>query len=246
MHVVYEYAAQGEQPALKLSWYQGADKPEPWTQGEIPKWDSGVLFVGSKGMLLSDYERHLLLPEDQFKNFKRPARFIPPSPGHHAQWIEACLEFSESAAEQTLNLAFSLFPVESVCIHVLQRGMSEIGERWYENRASVQQEHFASGLAMRRLDALLSAAPAPTRRETVVVGCPSDEWHALTPLLLSLLLRRRGLNVIYLGADVPSEQFSNTVQDLKANLVHHLGNNRIHFPRHNGRSRLHRRQVNLL
>src|SRR5687768_7026956 len=61
-------------------------------------------------------------------------------------WVEACLQFSESIAEQALNHAFSLFPVEAVCIEVLQKGMSEIGERWYENRASVQQEHFASSL----------------------------------------------------------------------------------------------------
>jgi len=68
-----------------------------------------------------------------------------------AQWVQACMEFSESTAEQTLNQAFSMFPVEAVCLEVLQRGMSEIGEHWYQNRASVQQEHFASALAMRRL-----------------------------------------------------------------------------------------------
>jgi methylmalonyl-CoA mutase cobalamin-binding subunit len=109
--------------------------------------------------------------------------------------------------------------VEAVCLEVLQRGMSEIGERWYKNRATVQQEHFASGLAMRRLDALLSASPAPTRNQTVLVGCPPDEWHTFTPLLLALLLRRRGLNVIYLGANVPSEQFAATVQGLQADLI---------------------------
>jgi hypothetical protein len=129
------------------------------------------------------------------------------------------MDFSETAAEQTLNQAFSMFPVEAVCLEVLQKGMSEIGERWYKNRATVQQEHFASGLAMRRLDALLSASPSPTRNQTIVVGCPADEWHTFTPLLLSLLLRRRGLNVIYLGANVPTEQFSTTVQNLKADLV---------------------------
>lgn len=136
-----------------------------------------------------------------------------------AQWIESCLNFSESSAEQTLNQAFAMFPVEAVCLEVLQRGMSEIGERWYENQASVQQEHFASALAMRRLDALLSAAPAPTRNQTVLVGCPPDEWHTFTPLLLALLLRRRGLNVIYLGASVPAARFSSTVKDIGANLV---------------------------
>jgi len=136
-----------------------------------------------------------------------------------AKWIQACMDYNESAAEQVLNQAFSMFPMEVVCMEVLQKGMSEIGSLWYGNQASVQQEHFASSLAMRRLDALLSAAPAPTQNKTVLVGCPPDEWHTFTPLLLSLLLRRRGLNVIYLGANVPAERFTDTVKDAKADLV---------------------------
>src|SRR4029079_5632396 len=100
-----------------------------------------------------------------------------------ARWIEACLNFSESTSEQVLNQAFSMFPVEVVCIEILQKGMSEIGNLWYENRASVQQEHFASSLAIRRLDALLASSPAPTRPQTVLMGCPAEEWHTFTPLL---------------------------------------------------------------
>jgi hypothetical protein len=41
-------------------------------------------------MLLSDYGKHLLLPEDKFKDFKRPEPFIPQSIGHHQEWIHAC------------------------------------------------------------------------------------------------------------------------------------------------------------
>ncbi|HEX6271119.1 MAG TPA: B12-binding domain-containing protein [Anaerolineales bacterium] len=136
-----------------------------------------------------------------------------------AGWVEACLNFSEAKAEQILNQAFSLSPVEVVCTEVLQKGMSEIGDLWYENRASVQQEHFASGLAMRRLDALLSASPSPTRNQTLIVGCPPGEWHTFTSLLLSLLLRRRGLNVLYLGANVPVSQFTDAVRNARTSLV---------------------------
>jgi hypothetical protein len=53
----------------------------------------------------------------------------------------------------------------------------------------------------------------------VLVGCSPNEWHTFTPLLLSLLLRRRGLNVIYLGANVPSDRFKETVTAAHANLV---------------------------
>ncbi len=90
MHVRYEYAADGDQPEVAVSWYQGTHKPDLLTSGKIPAWDSGVLFVGDKGMLLSDYGRHLLLPEDKFQDFKRPDPFIPASRGHHEEWLHAC------------------------------------------------------------------------------------------------------------------------------------------------------------
>ncbi|HEY3311823.1 MAG TPA: B12-binding domain-containing protein [Anaerolineales bacterium] len=136
-----------------------------------------------------------------------------------AQWINACLNFKEATAEQILNQAFSIYPVEAVCMEVLQNGLSEFGGLWYTNKASVQQEHFASALALRRLDSLISASPAPTRDQTIVVACSPNEWHTFPPLLLSLLLRRRGLNVIHLGANVPAEHLQETVTAVHANLV---------------------------
>jgi DNA-binding transcriptional MerR regulator len=148
-----------------------------------------------------------------------PVLSSAPIDAMRAQWLTASLNFNETEAEQVLNQAFALYPVETVCTEVLQRGMAEIGNLWYGNRASVQQEHFASALAMRRLDALLAASPAPTRPQTVLIGCPSDEWHTFTPLLLALFLRRRGLNVIYLGANVPVNRFEETIAMVKADLT---------------------------
>lgn len=89
MEASYEYGARGEFPPLRLTWYQGTNKPAVWTEGRIPKWASGVLFVGDKGMLLSNYGKHVLLPEKTFADFERPDPFIPASRGHHAEWIHA-------------------------------------------------------------------------------------------------------------------------------------------------------------
>ncbi|MCP5516794.1 MAG: Gfo/Idh/MocA family oxidoreductase [Verrucomicrobiales bacterium] len=86
----YEYDARGDMPPVTMTWYQGTLKPPQFTEGLIPKWGLGILFVGDKGMLLADYGRHLLLPEERFKDFQPPAPSIPPSPGHQAEWIEAC------------------------------------------------------------------------------------------------------------------------------------------------------------
>ncbi len=85
-------------PACKLTWHQGDNKPEIWKQGKIPQWGSAVLFIGDNGMLLSDYGKHILLPEDKFKDFKAPEQFIPNSPGHHQEWLNACRTGSETGS----------------------------------------------------------------------------------------------------------------------------------------------------
>jgi predicted dehydrogenase len=104
MHVAYEYGARGEMPPLRLSWYQGEDKPAPWSNGEIPKWDNGVLFVGSQGKkLLADYSKHVLLPESEFRDFERPEPRIPKSLGHYAEWVHAC----KTGAPTTCHFGYS-------------------------------------------------------------------------------------------------------------------------------------------
>ncbi len=90
MEVAYEYGAREDMPAVRVGWYQGTHKPAIWREGGIPKWGNGVLFVGDKGMLLADYGKHLLLPEEKFQDFQPPAPSIPKSLGHHAEWVHAC------------------------------------------------------------------------------------------------------------------------------------------------------------
>jgi len=103
MQATYEYKQHGEQPAVSLSWYQGTHKPPAFAANTIPRFNSGVLFVGSRGQLLSDYGKHLLLPEDEFRDYKRPERSIPRSRGHHAEWIHAC----KTGAPTTCNFEYA-------------------------------------------------------------------------------------------------------------------------------------------
>ena len=103
MHVKYEYAARGERGPLSLTWYQGTHKPEVWTNKKIPQWDSGVLFIGQNGQILSDYSKHELLLGPNVKDFKRPEPTIPPSIGHHAEWIHAC----KTGAPTTCHFGYS-------------------------------------------------------------------------------------------------------------------------------------------
>jgi predicted dehydrogenase len=109
MQAVYHFPARDKMPAVKLTWHQGANKPELWTAGKIPTWPNGVLFIGDKGVLLSDYSKHLLLPQEQFADFKRPEPTIAKSLGHWAEWVHAC----KTGAPTTCNFEYAGWLTES-------------------------------------------------------------------------------------------------------------------------------------
>ncbi|MHB8972889.1 MAG: Gfo/Idh/MocA family protein [Pirellulaceae bacterium] len=98
-----EYPSRGKLPPVTLNWYSGGAYPELIRERQIPQWGSAVLFLGSRGMLLADYGRHLLLPEAQYADFKRPDPFIPESIGHHREWTEAC----KTGGPTTCNFEYS-------------------------------------------------------------------------------------------------------------------------------------------
>jgi len=98
MRVEYTYPARGKMPPVKLTWYQGSERP-PGLILKQGQFKSAVLFVGDKGKLISNYGRHELWPAEQFKGFKGPLKTIPDSIGHHAEWIKACKEGGRSTSD---------------------------------------------------------------------------------------------------------------------------------------------------
>ena len=135
------------------------------------------------------------------------------------QWIKACLSFDEKKARDILNQAFVFYSPESVCFAILQQGLHEIGEGWFSGNVTVQQEHFASALALQRVQALLLASPPPTRPERILVGCAPEDDHTFSALMIALMLRRQGWDALYLGASVPVIQMERTIETTHPDLV---------------------------
>ena len=134
-------------------------------------------------------------------------------------WLEACLAFDEGAAARTLAQAFARFPVETVCHELLCRGLHQLGEAWHADDVSVQQVHFATALAMQRIEMLLSASPHQSRPGQILLACPPEEHHAFGLALLQLLLKRRGYGTVYLGANVPLIEMESTLSKIRPDLA---------------------------
>jgi len=134
-------------------------------------------------------------------------------------WIQACLDYDEAAADQQLVLALARYAPEQVCLQVVQDGLAQIGRLWYENKATVQQEHLATLVALRRVNALLASAPPPSRGQLVYLICPPHEEHTFPLALLELMLRYRGWPATNFGADVPLAQMERAFESSRPSLV---------------------------
>jgi methanogenic corrinoid protein MtbC1 len=97
-------------------------------------------------------------------------------------------------------------PPEDVLLDVIAPVQHKVGTEWAANRITVAQEHAATAINDRAIAAL---AHHPASKSTghvgrVTVACVDGEWHALPARLLAEVLRLRGWEVDFLGAQVPT------------------------------------------
>lgn len=97
-------------------------------------------------------------------------------------------------------------PVSRLHLDVVQAAQHRIGALWEANEVTIAQEHLATAIAHLALSCLyprVSRGPRVGRR--VLVSCVEGERHEMGPRILCDLLDVSGFDVIYLGADVPTD-----------------------------------------
>lgn len=120
--------AEAAGDTIAVWWYDGGPRPEivktlKHSDGSPVAWGDGHLFVGDKGMIISDYSRYILLPEDKFSGYSPPPQSIAKSIGHHAEWIRACKEGTPT----TCNFGYSGRLAQSVLLgNIAYRAGGEI------------------------------------------------------------------------------------------------------------------------
>lgn len=97
MKTKFEFAGDSGKGPVTLHWYEGTAQPPQAIAAELPM--NGSLFVGSEGRIAIAHDGFpKLLPEDQFAGFTAPKPFLPESPGHHRQWLDACRSGSRTGS----------------------------------------------------------------------------------------------------------------------------------------------------
>jgi methylmalonyl-CoA mutase cobalamin-binding subunit len=119
--------------------------------------------------------------------------------------------FDGAALAVALDEAFALGSFEEVVDGWLMPSLAELGNAWMDGIVTVAGEHFITAAVQRRLAAHFEAAAGAVDGPVVLVGLARGSRHEIGVLAFATALRRAGLDVVYLGADLPPQEWVEAV-----------------------------------
>jgi methanogenic corrinoid protein MtbC1 len=136
------------------------------------------------------------------------------------RFLDAAATLDIDAISAVLDDVFARGSFERIATDLLFPALEALGDAWAAGRVSVAGEHLASSAVQRRLGQALEAAGAATGRGArVIVGLPPGGRHELGALAFAIAARRAGLPVVYLGADLPLDDWLNAAQGALAAVI---------------------------
>ncbi len=91
-----------------------------------------------------------------------------------------------------------------------------VGEAWAHGRLTVAGEHLVSYAVQRRLAAAYEAASGRVDGPTLLIGLPPGARHELGLLAFAVAARRAGFATVYVGADLPVEDWLRAIEARRA------------------------------
>ncbi|SFL54536.1 DNA-binding transcriptional regulator, MerR family [Paenibacillus sp. 1_12] len=122
-------------------------------------------------------------------------------------------------SHEIIDLAFALYHYDDVFHHILVPVLYQMGEEWERGNVTVAQEHFSSQLVMQRITQFFRVLPIHPDLPKVLALCPEGEHHHMGLMLFSLFLRKKGVDVIYLGPNTPLSDLKLVIEQKQISVV---------------------------
>lgn len=152
----------------------------------------------------------------------RGSRVAPLRPGARYQsedaeaFVRAAERLDSASATAVLDARFALGTFEHVVDDWLMPTLKLVGEEWAHGRLTVAGEHLVSYAVQRRLAAAYEAASGRIDGPTLLVGLPPGSRHELGLLAFAVAARRAGFATVYVGADLPAEDWVRAIEARRA------------------------------
>jgi methanogenic corrinoid protein MtbC1 len=156
-------------------------------------------------------------PEASNGHRPRPAALRTGSGGRYQSedaeaFVRAAERLDSASATAVLDARFALGTFEHVVDDWLMPTLKLVGEAWAHGRLTVAGEHLVSYAVQRRLAAAYEAAAGRVDGPALLIGLPPGARHELGLLAFAVAARRAGFATVYVGADLPADDWVRAVE----------------------------------
>ncbi|MBC7695673.1 MAG: MerR family transcriptional regulator [Burkholderiales bacterium] len=134
--------------------------------------------------------------------------------------LSAMIDFDERTFQKTYLAVIKHLGLFEAMLNVFYPLLNKIGLLWTINDINPAQEHFASCLIKRKIMSETDALPfAKSRKKKFLLLLVPGEMHDISLLFANYIIRSKGHETIYLGQDVPYENISVVLKQIKPNFI---------------------------
>lgn len=118
--------------------------------------------------------------------------------------VQHMVDLNTQAFEETLSSYILARGIERTITQIIFSYMEKIGILWMTNHINPAQEHLVTNIIRQKLIVGIEGISTPLKvNKTILLFLPEAEYHEIGLLFMYYLLKSRGIEVIYLGSNVP-------------------------------------------
>lgn len=133
--------------------------------------------------------------------------------------VQDMVELQTDKFEKTLGKYICSFGIESGVKEIIFPFLEKIGILWQTGHIMPAQEHFVTNIIRQKLIVAIDGLDGRSDGKTCLLFLPEKEYHEMGLLFLYYLLKKQGLRVIYLGANVPMNDVESIVNTMKPEMA---------------------------
>lgn len=121
-------------------------------------------------------------------------------------YLSAIEQFEVQRADEILTRTAAILPPLALSLQFIVPLTNRVGELWCGGNFAIAHEHIVTGQIRSLLGSLIRSVTPPKGASRVVVATPAGHRHEFGAFIGSFIAASRGMEPLYLGADVPVDQ----------------------------------------
>jgi DNA-binding transcriptional MerR regulator len=118
--------------------------------------------------------------------------------------IKHMIELNTDLFEDLLDNFIVSRGIERAINQIIFPFLEKIGILWLTNHVNPAQEHIVTNIIRQKIIVGIETVSTSLKvNKTILMFLPEGEFHEISLLFMNFILKNRGINIIYLGANVP-------------------------------------------